>query len=80
MSTDQTAVASETWSAGPNIVLGLIFLAVGLYFLFNPGVPVDDALGATLGHTVVNLQRLAFGQSFTVSGAIFLAIALRPRR
>ncbi len=63
-------------------VLGVLFLLVGLYFLVvEPGNPVADTLpDSVAGIRVVNFQRLAIGQAFTVAGAIFLAAAWRPRR
>jgi hypothetical protein len=70
---------------GPGVVLcnvlGILFLLAGLYFLVvAPGMPVADALPDSLAAIrVVNFQRLAMGQAFTVAGAIFLAAAWRPR-
>lgn len=63
-------------------VLGLVLLLTGLYFLIvAPGIPSADAMPDSLGAIrVVNFQRLAMGQAFTVAGAIFLAAAWRPRR
>jgi hypothetical protein len=63
-------------------VLGLVFLIAGLYFLvIEPGNPVADTLpDSVAGIRVVNFQRLAMGQAFTVAGAIFLAAAWRPRK
>ncbi|HEU4700684.1 MAG TPA: hypothetical protein VFS40_15980 [Gemmatimonadales bacterium] len=73
----------ETWSATPCLALGLLFLAGGFYFLITSGTPVPntglEGLGVALPREVVNLQRLAFGQTFTISGAVFLAVGLRPR-
>jgi hypothetical protein len=63
-------------------VLGVVFLLVGLYFLvIEPGNPMADTLpDSVAGIRVVNFQRLAIGQAFTVAGAVFLAAAWRPRR
>jgi hypothetical protein len=65
-------------------VFGLLFLLLGLYLLVvAPGIPAGaaDTLPDSLaGIRVVNFQRLAMGQAFTVAGAIFLAAAWRPRR
>jgi hypothetical protein len=63
-------------------VLGAVFLLAGIYFLVvAPGLPVADAMPDSLAAIrVVNFQRLAMGQAFTVAGAIFLAAAWRPRR
>ena len=62
-------------------LLGTVFLLVGLYLLIiAPGIPMADAQPDSLGALrVVNFQRLAMGQAFTVAGAIFLAAAWRPR-
>jgi hypothetical protein len=65
------AIPETDQSWGMSIFGGVLFLA-GLYFLVNPA--------ASNNADVVNLQKLAWGQSFTISGAVFLAIALRPRR
>ncbi len=63
-------------------VLGFVLLLAGLYFLIvAPGIPNADAMPDSLGAIrIVNFQRLAMGQAFTVAGAIFLAAAWRPRR
>jgi hypothetical protein len=65
-------------------IFGVLFLLLGLYLLVvAPGVPagaadmLPDSLAAI---RVVNFQRLAMGQAFTIAGAIFLAAAWRPRR
>jgi len=62
-------------------VLGIVFLLAGLYFLvLEPGNPLADALpDSVAGIRVVNFQRLAMGQAFTVAGAIFLAAAWTRR-
>lgn len=63
------------------IIVGLFALSVGLFLLFNPGVPVQDPAGVLRDATpeVVNLQRLTIGQTFSIIGAIFLAAGIRPR-
>jgi hypothetical protein len=51
-------------------------MGVGLWFLLNPELP-----GASMySSDVINLQRLSIGQTFTLVGAIFLAVGIRPRR
>jgi uncharacterized membrane protein YidH (DUF202 family) len=51
------------------LVAGIIFCAIGVWFLFlAPG-----AEGILAGQTVVNLQRLVIGQTCSIVGAIFLA-------
>lgn len=68
-------------SAGRDLltIVGILAVLVGLWFLLvHPGDPsVGDVLGN--GREVVNLQRLAVGQAFTVAGSVFLAAAWRPR-
>jgi hypothetical protein len=56
--------------------VGLVFWAFGLWFLFNPSVPIDSD---TVSQSVVNLQRLTMGETFTIAGSVFLAVAIRPR-
>lgn len=62
---------------------GVVFMIAGLFFLIvAPGetVPTLNDLGLPgVPQTVVNLQRLAMGETFTITGAVFLAAALRPR-
>jgi hypothetical protein len=56
--------------------LGIVFLAVGFWFLLvSPG----EGDAAILGQTVVNLQRLTIGETSAIVGAIFLAAGIRPR-
>lgn len=54
-------------SAATCVLTGLLFLGVGLHFL--------------LWNTseVVNLHRLTLGETFSIVGAIFLAVGIRPR-
>lgn len=71
----------EQGSTAACMVLGAALLMIGLCFLvLKPGTTVVEPTsysGDT--HDVVNIQRLALGQTFTVSGVLFLAAALRPR-
>jgi hypothetical protein len=61
-------------------MIGLGFMAAGLYLLLNPGVHVDSELaGGLFPGGVANLQKLTMGETFTIVGAIFLAAAWRPR-
>jgi hypothetical protein len=62
---------NEPDNLGMSLFGGVLFLA-GLYFLFDP-----SASGSS---EIVNLQKLTWGESFTISGAVFLAIAHRPKR
>ena len=55
-------------------VLGIIDTGIGLYFLLNPSVDSGSASGQ-----IANIQLLAVGQTFAITGAIFLAAAIRPR-
>ena len=57
------------------IVLGVVFVALGFYFLISP----SEGEVEILGRTVVNLHRLALGQTSAIVGAIFLAAGIRPR-
>jgi hypothetical protein len=52
------------------VVLGLVGLVVGLYYLANPSLE---------GASVVNSYRLAIAQTLTISGSVFLAVGIRPR-
>ena len=68
---------SELVERGAGSVLGwsgAVMMLVGLYFLFRP------VGGEVLGQEIVNFQKLTIGETFTISGAVFLAAALRPRR
>ena len=60
--------AQATWNPGPRcILLGFISLAVGLYFLLiAPG-------GSVGGMQIANLHSLTLGETFTITGAIFLS-------
>jgi hypothetical protein len=52
---------------------GVICMAIGLYLLLvNPGA--DTEMGV-----IVNLQKLSIGQTFSIVGAIFIAVQWRPR-
>jgi uncharacterized membrane protein len=52
------------------IGLGLLFLVIGGWFL---------VLSPSQGGDIVNMQRLAIGQTSAIVGAIFLAAGIRPR-
>jgi hypothetical protein len=57
-------------------MIGLPLLALGFYFLvMAPG----EAEVEIMNRTVVNMHRLALGQTSSICGSIFLAAALRPR-
>lgn len=73
---EPTAQPTEQGSASACILFGLVLLGVGAYFLLVSPSAGDSEL---FGRAVVNLQRLAIGQTAAVSGAIFLAAGLRPR-
>lgn len=63
-------------SRGTCIVLGILLLLVGVYFL----VVSPSAGGAELlGRDIVNLQRVYVGQTAAICGSIFLAAGIRPR-
>ncbi len=58
------------------ITLGLLFGCIGLWFLVvSPSIGTVELLGGD----VVNLHRLALGETSSIVGAIFLAAAMRPR-
>jgi uncharacterized membrane protein len=52
------------------VILGVLFLVVGLYFLLNP---------SNAGSDVANMHRLTLGETLSIMGAIFLAAGIRPR-
>lgn len=56
--------------------LGVICLLIGAYFLFL--APGNDT-SSTLDPGVVNLQSLFIGATLWLTGAIFLAVVMRPR-
>lgn len=69
--------SSELVERGESSVLvwsGAVMMLIGLYFLVSPGG------GEVLGQEIVNIQKLTIGETFTISGAVLLAAALRPRR
>jgi hypothetical protein len=70
--------------------IGLILAVLGGYFIVEPSLPpptppphCNDYRASSWPECnttrVVNLQRLAAGQTLFLSGAIFLAAAWRPR-
>lgn len=64
-------------------IIGIVLMGIGAYFLVNPGVTVDtsglSALGVASETSIVNLQKLVVGQTCAIMGAIFFAMAIRPR-
>jgi hypothetical protein len=67
---------------------GSMCLAIGLFFLIvAPGEPLDPETalqlqrltGRSAPSSVVNLQRLTIGETFSLMGTILLAAAWRPR-
>jgi hypothetical protein len=59
------------------VLLGLVLVLVGLFYLLShPDAPKS---AFSFGRPTVNLQHLFVGATFTISGVIFLAAALRPR-
>lgn len=76
---------------GPFTLVGFVCLLIGLYFLINPEAPNDPSAlakqleafdlpsGTEIPH-VVNLQLLVIGETLTLMGTIFLAVAWRPMR
>lgn len=71
--------SSRGGSASTCIVLGVLCLAIGLYFLFNPTTDISSVYGAEDLPKVANIHKLTLGQTFSIIGAIFLAAGLRPR-
>ena len=51
-------------------LVGVIFLLGGLYFLI-----VDPA---SAGSSIINIQKMAIGETFSIVGAIFIAAQWRP--
>ena len=69
--------STEAGSGQGCILLGIIFLVVGFWFLVvDPSASHADILGARVG----NLQLLTIGETSSIVGAIFLAAGIRPRR
>lgn len=68
---DPAPPVREKGSEALCLVLGLLCLAIGLWFL---------VASPSEGEGVVNLQRLTIGETSSIAGAIFLAAAMRPRR
>jgi len=62
--------AEQHGSATACIVLGLLALTVGLYFLIDPSV---SGYG-----NIANMHALAVGQALTVAGAVLLGLGIRP--
>ncbi|MDH1243892.1 MULTISPECIES: hypothetical protein [unclassified Stenotrophomonas] len=61
----------ERGSAAGCVVLGLVALAIGLYFLINPS--------ASGYGNIANMHALAVGQALTIAGAVLLGLGIRPR-
>lgn len=64
-------VGESNGSVEACVVLGVIALCAGLYFLINPD--------ANNYRDIANMHALAMGQAFTVAGAILLGFGIRPR-
>jgi hypothetical protein len=60
------------------LFLGVSLMVLGGYFLLNPSVPVDNGFGIAVSY-VANIHRLTLGETFFITGAIFLAAGIRPR-
>jgi hypothetical protein len=84
----QTAASTAPGTVLCLLLGGALFL-VGLFYLFNPSAPLVGVEGLTAAldaaqgkpvDRVVNLQRLAFGQTFTVVGTLFLATGILRQR
>src|SRR5690606_6163966 len=67
--------------------VGLLLLFAGAYYLLNPTVPVEltaservdlMAAGVQLPESVVNFQRLAWGITGSVVGAVIFAVGMLP--
>jgi hypothetical protein len=72
-----TMMSAERGSTGACIVLGALLAFISVYMLvIQPSI--DGA--EVLGYSIVNLQRLAIGQTSGVAAAIFLAAGMRPRQ
>lgn len=72
LSVGQDVAASDgKGSATACVVLGVIALGTGLYFLMNPS--------ADGYRDIANMNALAIGQALTVSGAVLLGFGIRPR-
>ena len=55
--------------------LGAVFMALGAFLLLI----TPDEGSQVLGRSVLNLHKVALGQTAAIVGAIFLAAGLRPR-
>lgn len=73
--TDPAEIIKSNVSDRPYLlgVIGIIFLAIGFYFL-----AIDPGYASSAGN-FVNLQKLNIGQTCAVIGAIFVAAEWRPR-
>ncbi len=61
----------ERGSTAACVALGLVALAIGLYFLINPSA---GGYG-----NIANMHALAVGQALTIAGAVLLGLGIRPR-
>ena len=67
-------------SVGACIAIGGLSLLIGVYFLLvNPSQEIAGAYPAIVGVRVANTHRLALGETFSIIGAIFIAVGIRPR-
>lgn len=57
--------------AGLAAIVGIFLSLIGLYFLL---------VAPSANGEIVNLQRLTIGETLTICGAIFLAVAMRSRK
>ncbi|CAH0063526.1 conserved protein of unknown function [Stenotrophomonas maltophilia] len=64
-------VREERGSTAACVTLGLVALAIGLYFLINPS--------ASGYGNIANMHALAVGQALTIVGAVLLGLGIRPR-
>jgi hypothetical protein len=71
-----TAEMPNNTRAGTLVTLGMLCLAIALYFLvIDPTAPSSIDLGglATIaGQRTVNLQKLAIGMAAAIAGSVFL--------
>ncbi|MBB3277426.1 MULTISPECIES: hypothetical protein [unclassified Pseudoxanthomonas] len=72
--------AQEKGSVSACLVLGVVFLLIGLYFLIDPTTNSSSPYGSIDLPKVANIHKLTLGQTFSIMGAVFLAAGLRPRR
>lgn len=78
-STYAAAGPPERGSASLCVWLGVIFLAIGAWFLLNPSTEFGGSLQSSGFPAFINIHRLYIGQTSAIVGAIFLAVGIRPR-